>query len=262
MTSRSHPWYCAVDGRAALGEISDTNNVYITSNQKHSHLTIYGGTYQARRKAQDMLLERIKLLPYNLRTIGRAAYKNEEQCVTCGNPPKPCSELFYLLSFVNTELKPNSLDHVYCDICIRNKISTIHTNLPFICDGEGCGHRFDLVELKSVLKPGIFEMLLTNSYNEYIKSRPSEFAFCSTPDCKYLVTGNLLLNHTSPKPRFVVANRCHRCCPLPPHWQRHVIQLWSLLGRNMHHLQGNRSCWHDMRRMENRGSVRGVEDEE
>lgn len=85
-----------------------------------------------------------------------------------------------------TEPLKTTCNHIYCKECFSNQISAASDgDIPIGCCGaEGkCPHVFKLDELKDMLSSDIFEKLLNESFNTFIRTHPEKFQYCPTPDC-------------------------------------------------------------------------------
>lgn len=76
-----------------------------------------------------------------------------------------------------------SCGHTYCKACIQHQSSSGST--PVVChsDSGNCLKIFTIVELKDMLPFSAFSYLLATSFDSYIRTHPTEFHYCPTPDC-------------------------------------------------------------------------------
>jgi len=92
----------------------------------------------------------------------------------------------------------SSCNHVYCLSCLTDYIkSTFDTRkFPISCIGETkglpCNCNLELSIASSVLSALEFESILTTTFSDYIRRRPSEYAYCPTPNCNtvYSITSD------------------------------------------------------------------------
>jgi hypothetical protein len=76
--------------------------------------------------------------------------------------------------------------HVYCSSCFSSQCSSAsEADFPIRCLGASatCNSPFLLSELKEVLATNDYETMLHTSFTGHIRSRPTEFQYCPTPDC-------------------------------------------------------------------------------
>ncbi|KAF2797555.1 hypothetical protein K505DRAFT_347196 [Melanomma pulvis-pyrius CBS 109.77] len=78
--------------------------------------------------------------------------------------------------FINAEeeeLCPTRCGHTYCNSCLASQcISASETDFPIRC-----------LELREALTSNDYERVLQTSLTGHIRSRPTEFQYCPTPDC-------------------------------------------------------------------------------
>ncbi|KAF8248376.1 hypothetical protein K440DRAFT_583618 [Wilcoxina mikolae CBS 423.85] len=92
----------------------------------------------------------------------------------------------------------SSCDHVYCSSCLTDYIkSTLDTRkFPIACVGETkglpCNCNLELSIASSALSAAELESILATSFSDYIRRRPSEYAYCPTPNCNtvYSITSD------------------------------------------------------------------------
>jgi len=77
-----------------------------------------------------------------------------------------------------------SCGHVYCNSCLVSQC-TFADFFPVKCLGEDavCDSALHLSDVKKVLSGTEYDDLLQTSLTSYLRSRPTEFHYCSTPDC-------------------------------------------------------------------------------
>lgn len=82
--------------------------------------------------------------------------------------------------------------HVYCKDCFSSQCSSSDGSDGIRCHGSDCEHIFSLAELQEMLPFKNFEDLLQVAFETYIRTRPTKFHHCPTPDCPqvYRVTTN------------------------------------------------------------------------
>lgn len=78
--------------------------------------------------------------------------------------------------------------HTYCKECfVQQCSSATDGKLPVTCCYAGndveCSKIFSMAELKQVLPLSSFDELLLGSFKSYIRTHPTEFQYCPTPDC-------------------------------------------------------------------------------
>ncbi|PSN65914.1 hypothetical protein BS50DRAFT_401045 [Corynespora cassiicola Philippines] len=98
-------------------------------------------------------------------------HENEEElCPVCWTPPEGPFR--------------TSCSHVYCISCLESQC-TSSSSFPIRCLGTSakCNQPFNLSELKTGLTGPIYDSLLQNSLNIYVRTHPIEFQHCSTPEC-------------------------------------------------------------------------------
>jgi hypothetical protein len=91
--------------------------------------------------------------------------------------------------------------HTYCKACFQHQSSS--GEIPVICQGdEGkCLHIFAIEELKNMLPFPAFEDLLNTSFQSHIRTHPTEFQYCPTPDCPQIY-------RLSPDGRIFLCSAC------------------------------------------------------
>lgn len=91
-------------------------------------------------------------------------------CPVCLTPPEAPIE--------------TSCGHFYCSSCLVSQCTSADF-FPLKCLGEGavCGSPISLADVKKVLSGTEYDNLLQTSLNSYLRSRTTEFQYCSTPDC-------------------------------------------------------------------------------
>ncbi|USP82263.1 hypothetical protein yc1106_09537 [Curvularia clavata] len=95
------------------------------------------------------------------------------------------SELFCPVCFTPPEAPIKTpCGHVYCSSCLVSQCTSAHS-FPLKCLGEsaGCGSLIILADAKKVLSGTEYDNLLQASLTSYLRSRTTEFQYCSTPDC-------------------------------------------------------------------------------
>ncbi|KAL6718757.1 hypothetical protein ACLMJK_002991 [Lecanora helva] len=76
--------------------------------------------------------------------------------------------------------------HHYCLNCFINQCtSTTAHDYPLRCHGyfSTCRKPFPLDELRDVLPAATYDHILSDSFATHIRTHPSEFSYCPTPDC-------------------------------------------------------------------------------
>jgi hypothetical protein len=95
------------------------------------------------------------------------------------------SELFCPVCFTPPEAPiKTSCGHFYCSSCLVSQCTSADS-FPLKCLGEDavCGSPITLADVKKVLSGTEYENLLQTSLTSYLRSRTTEFQYCSTPDC-------------------------------------------------------------------------------
>jgi hypothetical protein len=95
------------------------------------------------------------------------------------------SELFCPVCFTPPEAPiKTSCGHFYCSSCLVSQCTSAYS-FPLKCLGEGavCGSPITLADVKKVLSGTEYDNLLQTSLTSYLRSRTTEFQYCSTPDC-------------------------------------------------------------------------------
>lgn len=95
------------------------------------------------------------------------------------------SELFCPVCFTPPEAPiKTSCGHFYCNSCLVSQCTSADS-FPLKCLGEGavCGSPITLADVKKVLCGTAYDNLLQTSLTSYLRSRTTEFQYCSTPDC-------------------------------------------------------------------------------
>ncbi|KAE9369970.1 hypothetical protein N431DRAFT_547244 [Stipitochalara longipes BDJ] len=87
------------------------------------------------------------------------------------------------------DVMTTSCNHIYCRGCFLHQVKSVSEDeIPLRCharDEEGrCPHVFSLEQLRVILDFTTFEALLETSFKIYIRSHPTEFQYCPTPDCQ------------------------------------------------------------------------------
>ncbi|KAI4647009.1 uncharacterized protein J4E78_008981 [Alternaria triticimaculans] len=101
--------------------------------------------------------------------LSNGEYDCELLCPVCFTPPEDPIE--------------TSCGHVYCNSCLVSQC-TLADSFPVKCLGEDavCDSPLHLSDVKKVLSGTEFDDLLQTSLTSYLRSRPTEFHYCSTPD--------------------------------------------------------------------------------
>lgn len=78
--------------------------------------------------------------------------------------------------------------HVYCRPCLTNYLSSAArhgSSFPLTCFGnEGaCKKEIPISVFTKLLAPAVLAEATDRAFDSYIRSRPSEFRYCATPDC-------------------------------------------------------------------------------
>lgn len=90
-----------------------------------------------------------------------------------------------------TEAIQASCGHMYCKDCFTNQVCAADEgDIPLHCAGENCEHTFNLDELKSLLSSLAFDDFLNLSFDIYIRTHPTDFHHCPTPDCPEIYRPN------------------------------------------------------------------------
>ncbi|KAI4673510.1 uncharacterized protein J4E84_011036 [Alternaria hordeiaustralica] len=91
-------------------------------------------------------------------------------CPVCFTPPEDPIKTF--------------CSHAYCNSCLVSQC-TFADSFPVKCLGEDavCDAPLYLSDVKKVLSGTEYDDLLQTSLTSYLRSRPTEFHYCSTPDC-------------------------------------------------------------------------------
>ncbi|KAF2252299.1 hypothetical protein BU26DRAFT_452517 [Trematosphaeria pertusa] len=140
----------------------------ITSNPKR--IIVYGSDRHVAQVEEllrsydpDSLETRATMLSLN-------AAEEEELCPVCWTPPEDPFK--------------TKCGHTYCSSCLASQCTTA-TDFPLRCLGASaaCNALLTLLELKQVLSSNDYEALLQTSFTQYIRSHPTSFQYCSTPDC-------------------------------------------------------------------------------
>jgi hypothetical protein len=85
-----------------------------------------------------------------------------------------------------------SCEHIYCLECLEgyceSAASTSQQEFQIKCCGaEGtCSTIFTLPELRTYLPSSVFDLVLTKSFEDYVKRNPDDFRPCLTPDCGHI----------------------------------------------------------------------------
>jgi hypothetical protein len=120
----------------------------------------------------------------------------QEILTSCASPPLETqiaglsisgddSELFCPVCFTPPEAPiKTSCGHFYCSSCLASQCTSADS-FPLKCLGEGavCGSPMTLADVKKVLSGTEYDSLLQTSLTSYLRSRTTEFQYCSTPDC-------------------------------------------------------------------------------
>jgi prepilin-type processing-associated H-X9-DG protein len=95
------------------------------------------------------------------------------------------SELFCPVCFTPPEAPiKTSCGHFYCSTCLASQCTSADS-FPLRCLGDGavCSSPITLADVKKVLSGTEYDNLLQKSLTSYLRSRTTEFQYCSTPDC-------------------------------------------------------------------------------
>lgn len=149
---------------AALGK--DKVKLDVTSDPKRIILT---GNDEEVVKVQEILRSHQLGLSEGLASMS-IAEKEESCCAVCWTPAD----------------NPFKTDcgHTYCNSCIVAQ-SASASEFPVRCLGDlgNCNTPLLLQDLKQVLSATEYEALLETSLTKHIRSHPSSFQYCPTPDC-------------------------------------------------------------------------------
>ncbi|KAI5845346.1 hypothetical protein BZA05DRAFT_447937 [Tricharina praecox] len=79
----------------------------------------------------------------------------------------------------------SSCGHTYCLSCLRDYArSTLDTRkFPIACIGATCERTLDLAVLATILTPAEYETILSTAFTDHIRSHPTEYSYCPTPNC-------------------------------------------------------------------------------
>ncbi|KAF2466149.1 uncharacterized protein BDR25DRAFT_306323 [Lindgomyces ingoldianus] len=140
----------------------------IVSNPKQ---IIVQGSEKHLAQVQDILQSQASLpLEARVATLSFVEGEDEEVCPVCWTPPD--------------EPFKTHCGHIYCSSCLASQCSSTDA-FPLHCLGASatCKTPLSLPELKEVLPACDYETLLQTALTLYIRSRPTEFQYCPTPDC-------------------------------------------------------------------------------
>ncbi|MCJ1453322.1 hypothetical protein MMC28_003669 [Mycoblastus sanguinarius] len=76
--------------------------------------------------------------------------------------------------------------HVYCGSCFAGQCSSAGKgDLPIRCVGDlgDCSRIFNIQDLKLALPSTTYDQLLEDSFTTHIRTHPTSFQYCPTPDC-------------------------------------------------------------------------------
>ncbi|KAF2126360.1 hypothetical protein P153DRAFT_297969 [Dothidotthia symphoricarpi CBS 119687] len=149
---------------AAVGK--DRVKLDVTSNPKQIILT---GTDREEAKIQEILKSYRPDIPESIADMsidGEAV----PLCAVCWTPAEDAFK--------------TACGHTYCSSCIIAQAASTST-FPLCCLGKSgtCSTPLTLQDLRTVLPATDYEALLESSVARYIRSHPSAFQYCSTPDC-------------------------------------------------------------------------------
>jgi hypothetical protein len=166
----------------------DVVKMDITSNPKC--IIVIGPEQLATEVEKHLLLYEADSPERSIRIMSLDDKKDEELCPVCWTPPE--------------EPFTTKCGDTYCGECLSSQCTSAN-EFPINCLGDSakCNRPVSLDELEQVLPAGDYEILLQASFTNYIRSHPSNFQYCSTPDCDHFY-------RTSPKedPRTFTCEGC------------------------------------------------------
>jgi hypothetical protein len=150
----------------------------VTSNPKR---IIVNGSEHDLAKA-DSILSSLATQSLEARTAALTTNEEEEElCPVCWTPAE---EAFRI-----------KCGHVYCGSCLSSQCNSA-TDFPIRCLGASatCNSSFHLSELKETLAANDYETVLQTSFTSHIRSRPTMFQYCPTPDCDRFYRSSSTIN--------------------------------------------------------------------
>ncbi|ORY03220.1 hypothetical protein BCR34DRAFT_545265 [Clohesyomyces aquaticus] len=150
---------------AALGK--DRVKMDIISNPKR--ITVKGSELHL-AQVHEMLQTQASL-PFESRAAALSLTdENEDMCPVCWTPPD--------------EPFRTACDHVYCNSCLVSQCTSADV-FPVQCLGDAgtCNKPLTLGSLKQILSVSEYGNVLQASLASHLRSRPTEFQYCPTPDC-------------------------------------------------------------------------------
>jgi len=151
---------------AAFGK----NKVKLDIINTPKRIIVEGSTEDAVRVQEILASCASSSLGTHITGISNSEDESELLCPVCFTPPEDPIK--------------TSCGHVYCNSCLLSQC-TFADSFPLRCLGEdaACGSPLGLSDVKKVLSGTGYDDLLQNSLTSYLRSRPTKFHYCSTPDC-------------------------------------------------------------------------------
>ncbi|KAF2190004.1 hypothetical protein K469DRAFT_542180, partial [Zopfia rhizophila CBS 207.26] len=141
----------------------------ITANPKRIHVQ---GSEKDLERARDILRSQsFRALETEVAALS-VGDEAEVLCPVCWTPPEQAFK--------------TTCGHFYCSSCLESQCASAgEADFPVRCLGGSatCKSLLTLSELKDALPANTCETTLRTSFTWYIRSRPTEFQYCPTPDC-------------------------------------------------------------------------------
>ncbi|KZT61889.1 hypothetical protein CALCODRAFT_490818 [Calocera cornea HHB12733] len=168
-------WTTSAEVKELMAQVEKDTGAFIQLDERRRTITIHGAedaALLAREKLQAALAAQgaAALSPLAPIFMTRSEITPTDQCDICSCPVS------------DNALGASTCGHTFCYDCIRNYI--LDSALPLNCPATACSGMlpFSLIR-RAVPDETEFDALLESAFLAHIRSHPTDFAWCPTPDC-------------------------------------------------------------------------------
>jgi len=170
-----HNWRTSAEAKDLLVQVEKETGAFIQFDERRRIVTVHGSEEAARsacEKLEAALHSRgtSRLSPTAPIFMTRSEIAPSDQCDICSSP------------VTDAVLRASACGHTFCYDCIRHYI--LDTALPLNCPATTCSGMLPISLIRlSVPDETEFDALLESAFLAHIRSHPTDFAWCPTPDC-------------------------------------------------------------------------------